>query len=193
MKEIENILSNVDFETVSILKKVPNARAALGELKGVCETLPNMAILINTLALQEAKDSSEVENIITTHDEVLKSYADIASSVATKEVERYRMALGDGFSKIQNGYPLTNNVIISMYQTLENNNGEFRQQSGTVLKNDATGEIVHTPPQDPKQIRDYMTNLEAYINPNDVFVIKVLIQMMFHDSIILKTNKGKEP
>ncbi len=168
-------LSN-DLETIKILKKADKAGNALSELKGYCQTLPNPAILINTLMLQEAKDSSAIENIITTHDDIFKADVDIDHSVAAKEVNNYSKALHIGFDIVKNDKLITNRTLLKMHKKLEGNDAGFRRQSGTQLKNDATGEIVYTPPQDPKDVLDYMTNLEKYIN-EDGDDLHVLVKM----------------
>lgn len=157
---------NGDLETKAVLKASISANKYLAELKGISETIPNQNILINTLALQEAKDSSEIENIITTHDEMYKAEIDptIVSSSATKEVQRYTQALIAGFELVKEKKMLTNNHIIRIQEILEGNNAGFRKLPGTDLKNMATGKTIYTPPQDHRVIVDLMKNLENYIN-----------------------------
>ncbi len=157
---------SVELETKPVLKKLAEAHRALAELKGVTSTIPNQEILVNTLSLQEAKDSSAIENIITTHDELYKS--DLAakqfSTHAAKEVHSYATALRNGYEKVKENGLLINNYILEIQQTLEENNAGFRKLPGTVLKNDQTGEVVHRPPQDEQQILLLMNNLEQFIN-----------------------------
>ncbi len=154
------------LETTDILKIAISANKYLAELKGVSETIPNQSILINTLVLQEAKDSSEIENIITTHDEMYKAEIDSnsLSSSAAKEVQRYAQALIVGFEQVKEKQILTSNQIIKIQEILEGNNAGFRKLPGTDLKNAATGEIIYTPPQDYEVITKFMKNLENYIN-----------------------------
>lgn len=154
-----------DIETKEILKATTLAHRALAELKGLANSLPNQKIVINTLVLQEAKDSSEIENIITTYDEVYRSdISDDFINSDIKEVQNYKDALYLGFEIIQTKSVLTVNHIKEIQATLEKNDAGFRKQSGTVLKNPATGEIKLIPPQHPQDIIDLMANLAEYIN-----------------------------
>lgn len=168
-----------DFETKEILKKLTKAHQALAELKGVAAIIPNQNILLNTLALQEAKDSSAIENIITTHDELYKSDASTGSFTthAAKEVYNYAAALRKGFEEIKKTDLLTSRTILNIQARLEENDAGFRKQSGTALKNDRTGEIVYTPPQNPAEIESLMSNLEKFINDDDISDLDALIKM----------------
>jgi len=158
----------IDIETKQILKKSILANRALAKLNGVAKIIPNQAILINSLILQEAKDSSEIENIITTHDELYQSSLDIDNIThATKEVQSYSRALLKGFDFVKENSLLLTRHIVDIQQELEGNVAGVRKQAGTVLKNQATGEIIHTPPQDEATIRELLANLEQYINTED--------------------------
>ena len=159
-----------NLETVKILKQLSNSNRALAELKGVSKTIPNSNVLINTLVLQEAKDSSEIENIITTHDDLYKSDINIeVANSAAKEVKFYSIALKRGFELIKEHDILTTNYIIEIQKILEQNDAGIRSQAGTVLKNDSTGETVYTPPQNYDEILELLKNLENYINTdNDI-------------------------
>lgn len=155
-----------DLETKRILKRVNDANRELAVLKGYARTIPNQYVLINALCLQEAKDSSEIENIITTNDELYRAglfERDIVSPQA-KEVVNYAEALYEGFRLIRNGELLTVNNICAIQKILEKNDAGLRKQSGTTLKNAATGEIVYTPPQEYDVIIKLMSNLEQIIN-----------------------------
>lgn len=156
----------IDLETKKILKALPSAHAALAELKGIASTIPNQSILINTLGLQEAKDSSAIENIITTHDDLYKSTLNMGmfKSLEAKEVQNYILALKRGFKLVSDSGLLTNKTILEIQHILEGNTAGFRKLPGTALKNAATGETVYTPPQDPEEILGLMSNLEQYIN-----------------------------
>jgi Fic family protein len=104
-----------ELETRTILKQLPTAHAALAELKGLVYSIPNYEILLNTLAIQEAKDSSAVENIITTHDELFKSDLEFESmSPAIKEVQNYVAAMKRGFELVENKGLLTNQIILQL-------------------------------------------------------------------------------
>ena len=155
-----------DIETKIVLKKLARAHQALAELKGISATIPNETILINTLSLQEAKDSSAIENIITTDDELFRS--DVLSqqfaSIAAKEVYSYSMALKDGFEEVRKTGLLTNNTILKIQSIIEENNAGFRRVPGTTLKNDGTGELVYMPPQDGNDVILLMNNLEHFMN-----------------------------
>ena len=146
MKSLKT-LNPARFETPAILKKLASSSRKLAELKGIAASIPNQGILINTLALQEAKDSSEIENIVTTHDELFKDdvWPETFANPAAKEVLRYRQALRLGFDRVKQTGLLTANHIIEIQAELERNNAGFRQLPGTSLKNNV-GEIVFTPP-----------------------------------------------
>lgn len=156
-------------ETIKILRSVNNATAALSELKGIAKTIPNQAMLINAIVLQEAKDSSEIENIITTQDELYKALTSNISSVSpqTKEVVNYRKSIFHGFDLIRKQGFLKVNDIVSIQKELIGNNSGIRSMPGTVLKNDTTGEVVYTPPQDKQEILDLLSNFIDYFNQNN--------------------------
>lgn len=168
-----------DVETVSILKKTREARAALAELKGVAVSMPNQSILINTLSLQEAKDSSAIENIITTNDELYQSDLELKqfTSIAAKEVHLYAEALKTGYFQVREHKILTNRYIKDAQATIEGNDAGFRSQEGTTLKNDNTGKIIYTPPQALDDIKTHMENLEHFINERDLSDWDALVKM----------------
>lgn len=174
-----SILPYVDeLETRSILKQLPAAHAALAELKGLINSIPNHEILLNTLAIQEAKDSSAVENIITTHDELFKSDLEFESlSPAIKEVQNYVAAMKHGFELVDSQGLLANQTILKIQERLEGNNAGFRKLPGTALKNAQTGETVYLPPQDPDQITSLMSNLEQFINESELSDLDPLVKM----------------
>lgn len=118
-----------DLETKRVLKQLTLSTAALAELKGTSGTIPNEVILIKTLSLQEAKESSEVENIITTHDELFQSdtMKQIFASIQSKEVYNYAFALEHGFHEIRKNKPLTNNLILQIQSDIEENKAGFRK------------------------------------------------------------------
>ena len=168
-----------DIETKTVLKSLPSAHAALAELKGIASTMPNQSILINTLGLQEAKDSSAIENIITTHDDLYKSELNLDSykSLNAKEVQNYIAATKTGFDLITKTGLLTSRTVIKIQEVLEGNKAGFRKLPGTTLKNSSTGEIIYTPPQDPEEIKDLMTNLEKFINDKESTDFDPLVKM----------------
>jgi Fic family protein len=179
MFELKKLPVEKDLETKKILKKLATAHRALAELKGVATSIPNESILINTLGLQEAKDSSAIENIITTYDDLYKAELNVKEikSLNAKEVHNYIEALKKGFSLISKRKLITNNIIIEIQSLLENNNAGFRKVPGTSLKNASTGEIIYTPPQDVAEIKDLMSNLEIFINDNEFSELDPLIKM----------------
>ncbi|MEP3580834.1 MAG: Fic/DOC family N-terminal domain-containing protein, partial [Cyclobacteriaceae bacterium] len=160
---------DIDLDTKAILKKVVGARAALAEMKGVAASIPNESILVNTLALQEAKDSSAIENIITTQDELYQAdvVANKFKTLASKEVHLYAEALKKGYETVKVANLLTQNNIRQIQATIEENDAGYRKLPGTALKNEQTGKVVYTPPQDPKEIEDLMSNLEGFMNSPD--------------------------
>jgi Fic family protein len=176
---LKNLPPVLELETKQVLKRVTAANRYLALLRGISETIPNQTILINTLSLEEAKDSSAIENIITTHDEMYKAelYSDLISSSAAKEVQRYANALRRGYYQIQQSKLLTNNHILEIQQILEGNDAGFRKLPGTGLKNVATGETVYLPPQNPEEIIQLMKNLEIYINDDTISDVDPLIKM----------------
>ncbi len=166
------------FDAPEILKKLASSSRSLAELKGVAGTIPNQGILINTLSLQEAKDSSEIENIVTTHDELFKGevLTEAFANPAAKEVMRYRQALRTGFSETKKTGLITVNNIISIQSELERNNAGFRKLPGTALR-DNIGRTVYTPPQEPDTIKQMMFDLERFINETSIFPVDPLIKM----------------
>ena len=170
----------VDLETVSILRALAKANRALAELKGLAVSIPNQGILIDTLALQEAKASSEIENIVTTQDELFQagSSPNGSQSPAAKEVARYCEALKRGYDRMcdMDGI-LTNNILIEMYQVLKLQSDGFRVTPGTILKNEQTGEVVYSPPQDANEIAALMAALEQFINTDDGSSLDPLVKM----------------
>lgn len=168
-----------EIETKEILKQLSKSRSALAELKGFARVIPNEAILISTLTLQEAKDSSAVENIVTTHDELYKAdlnAKDYIVSASTKEVLNYREAIQIGFSLVRAKGLLTNSVLKQIQERLEGNRAGFRTTSGTTLK-DSQGNVVYTPPQDSDTINNLMTNLERFINDEEMADLDPLIKI----------------
>jgi len=168
-----------DLETKSVLKQLNRANKSLAELKGVAATIPNEQILISTLTLQEAKDSSEVENIVTTQDDLYKATMNIHQdfiNAATKEVLNYREAIQHGFALVRKNKILRLNDICAIQERLEYNRAGFRKVPGTALKR-SDGETIYIPPQDGNTIKDFMENLEFFINDALVSDLDPLIKM----------------
>lgn len=173
-------LENLEqWETRTVLKKAAEAHRYLAELKGVAATIPNEEILINTLTLQEARHSSEIENIITTQDDLYRAMvADEASvSPETKEVQDYATALRAGFRRVRQSQLIRLKDILLIQETLEKNRAGLRKLPGTALKNMATGEVVYEPPQSARDIEELMSNLVDYINDDDICDADPLVKM----------------
>jgi len=167
------------IETKAILRQESKAAVALAELKGLAHTLPNQNILINAIVLKEAKASSEIENVITTHDSLYQALTakSFKPDSATKEVLRYREALFAGTEFIRNKGFLSTNGIIQVQNILEENTAGLRQLPGTTLKNDATGETIYTPPDDKDTISNLMSNLEKFLNMDEDDDVSPLIKL----------------
>ena len=178
MYHIPALPLNIDIETKAVLKKAAKAHQALAELKGVTSLIPNRRILLNTLGLQEAKDSSAIENIITTHDELYKSdvFARQFASPAAKEVHNYAQALQQGYQRTIETGLLSINHIIEVQANLEKNDAGFRKLPGTTLQNNQK-EVVYTPPQEHEHIVVHMKNLEQFINNDEASNLDDLVKM----------------
>ncbi|MDE6383893.1 MAG: Fic family protein [Paramuribaculum sp.] len=178
--DIPNLPLSYDLETKEILKQLNQANRRLAELNGVALTIPNENILISTLTLQEAKDSSEVENIVTTQDDLYQgaaaSFSELAVNAATKEVLNYREALEHGFRLVKNKGVLTSSVIKEIQSLLEHNSAGFRSVPGTALKR-SDGVAIYTPPQEKQTIITLMDNLERFINDDSMTDIDPLIKL----------------
>ena len=175
--QLTNLPPEYDFDNPSIWKALNLASRALAELKGESKTIPNSDILINTLSLQESKESSEIENIVTTQDDLFRAQLDDnIRNIAAKEVQQYAAALSYGYSLVQQQQLLASNHICQIQKILEPNKSGFRRTMGTVLK-DNTGEIIYTPPQNPQEIIELMSNLDKYINIPELHDVDPLIKM----------------
>ena len=153
-----------DLESKTILKRCIAARAALAELKQAAELIPNQAMLINTIPLLEAKDSSEIENIVTTTDKLFQhSQTESQADSATKEALRYRTALSQGFHALTDK-PLCTSTAVEICRTLKGVNMDIRRTPGTQLINDRTGEIIYTPPEGEATLRDLLANWERFLH-----------------------------
>lgn len=177
--KLSKLPPDIELETKQVLRKAASAHRYLAELKGISATIPNQSILINTLSLQEAKDSSAIENIITTHDDLYREdiFPEYTISAAAKEVSLYVSALKKGYSWVKTTGLLTSNQIIDIQAELEKSRSGFRKLPGTELRNEQTGETVYTPPQNPQEIIDLMSNLEKYLNDNTQSEVDPLIKM----------------
>ncbi|GAB2786887.1 adenosine monophosphate-protein transferase Fic [Halomonas shantousis] len=155
------------IETMTILKACIEARAALAELKQAGELLPDQGLLINLLPMLEARDSSEIENIVTTTDRLFQFAEEgTLADPATKEALRYRTALHDGFRRIQSR-PLTVGTAETICSTLKGVEMGVRKVPGTTLSNQLTGEVIYTPPVGEPLLRDLLGNWEQFLHADD--------------------------
>jgi Fic family protein len=167
--ELPQLPPKSEIETKAILKKAISANKALAELKGIAELIPNQNILLNTLVLEEARDSSAIENVITTRDKLYEALAISSHKIdpATKEVLNYRKALWKGFNVVKHKGFLSTNMIIDIQSELVESNAGIRKLPGTVLQNDSTNEVIYTPPAGEANIRVLLKNFEDYLNSSN--------------------------
>lgn len=165
------------FETAAILKRLNTASRNLAELKGVAASIPNQNILISTLTLQEARDSSAIENIVTPQDDLYREDDPAtATGTAIKEILRYRQALQTGFVQVKEHGLLTLNTILDVQQQLECNRAGLRRLPGTALR-DGSGRVVYEPPQDAGEVARLMGELERFIHDEPPFAADPLVRM----------------
>jgi len=169
----------VDLETPEIFKASIRANKLLAELKGFCQTLPNPELLLNTIVLQESKESSAIENIVTTQDELYKAtlMGDKVKNQAAKEVLQYREAMYYGLEELKNKEIITTNLLVGIMQKLRNSNEGIRRNTGTKLSNPVTGQVVYTPPEGEELIRAKLFKLEKFINDPEFCELDPLIKM----------------
>lgn len=165
--ELPLLPPKTELETKAVLKQAIAANRVLANLRGLAARIPNQSMLIQSVVLQEARLSSEIENIVTTNDELYRAAADPDSKTdpQTKEVLRYRQALNTGFQALKHR-PLSTNLFIEIVQEIKAVEIGIRKTTGTTLKN-AAGEIVYTPPEGENVIRDKLSNLEQFIHADD--------------------------
>jgi len=162
-----------------VLRQLAKAHRALAELKGAAQTIPNESILIDTLSLQEAKDSSEIENIITTEDHVFQgdAYSEVYPTIAAKEVHRYALAFKFGFQKLRAQQFLRLDDVLEIQAVLVQSRSGLRRLPGTVLKSSQSGEVIYQPPQDPQEIESLMSNFLAFFHSNESDTPDPLVRM----------------
>ncbi|MCK4623221.1 MAG: Fic family protein [Desulfuromonadales bacterium] len=167
--DLPTLPPSIELETKPVLKQAISANRALAELKGAGELVPNQAVLIQSIGLQEAKLSSEIENIVTTNDELYRAFANQGGKMEphTKEVLRYNDALWHGFDSIRNHHrPLSTNLFEELFQRIKKNKAGVRKTPGTKLAN-GDGKIIYTPPEGEGILRDKLANLERFIYAED--------------------------
>ena len=170
-----------NLKTPKILEALNNASRSLAELKGFANSIPNQHILINAITISEAKDSSAIENIVTTHDSIYKvlSKSDFKEEAA-KEVVDYRSAIWHGYELIKKNGFISTNILVELQGMIEPNKKGIRKTFGTNLVNSKTGEIIYTPPQLESEIRDLLKNLEDYINNSDDEIDPLIKMSLIH-------------
>lgn len=157
-----------ELETKDILKASIQAHRALALLEGSLLHLPNPSILLDSIGLQEAKVSSEIENIITTHDELFQyAVAERTAEKGTKEVLHYKEALWQGYEEVKSKGVLTTNLFVKLVQIIKENQSGVRNTPGTKIINDQTGDVIYTPPTGEDVIREKLKNLEEFLNLDD--------------------------
>ncbi len=178
--QLPNLLPEVNLETTAILKATIKANKLLGELKGYCQILPNPELLLNTIILQESKDSNAIENIVTTQDELYRATLAIGDSIknqAAKEVLAYRQAMYWAIESLKVNNLITSNLLISVMQQLRNTTESIRKNAGTKLANPINKNVVYTPPEGEEIIREKLAQLEIFINDNNFSDLDPLIKM----------------
>jgi len=174
--------SDSGLETKEVWRALNVAHRYLAELKGVCLSLPNPELLTQTLALQEAKDSSEIENIITTHDDLYASQGKALAgmTVAAREVQHYVQALQSGFEEVRQTQLIRLDTILAIQAGIEQNKAGLRTLPGTMLKNDRTGETIYQPPQSKIEVEALMVNLVDYIHDDQDELDPLLRMAIIH-------------
>ncbi len=167
--DLPDLPPRVDFYQPVIVRALATAARYLGELNGLCATLPDSLLLLNTLVLQESRDSSAIENIVTTQDELYRaSLNEIPGNSSAKEVLSYREATYVGLARMKAQHNLiVTNTLIDVVQTIKHNQATIRQTPGTNLRNAATGDVMYTPPYCDDIIREKLAALEQFINTAD--------------------------
>lgn len=175
--DLPHLPPRVNLDRPDVLKAAITSNKALAELKGLARTIPNQTILINALPLQEARTSSEIENVLTTNDKLYEAYASKTNryDAQTKEVLQYREALWKGFNALKKRGLLTTNLFIETMQTIKHTGASIRRTPGTRILN-SKGSVVYTPPESERVIRDLLHNLEQFIH-NDTDGIDPLIKL----------------
>jgi Fic family protein len=177
---LQNLPPSTLLETPEILKLCITANKLLAELKGYCQTLPNPNLLLNTIVLQESKESNAIENIVTTQDELYKATLHLTQDIknqSAKEVIQYREAMYWGLEQIKATGLITTNVLVDVMQKLRNTNDNIRKNTGTKLANPTTQDIFYTPPEGEDILRNKLAELEKFINDDTYSNLDTLIKM----------------
>lgn len=190
--KLKNLPPKIDLENVKILKKAIQANKHLAELKGYCQTLPNPDLLLNTVILQESKDSSAIENIVTTQDDLYRALLSPFDHIppTAKEVIRYREAMYTGMNELHKRQLFTGKIAIKIMQQIKDSGEEFRTMPGTKLSNPNTNRVIYTPP-DPGQIAGLMAQWEKFVNTeNDIDPLIIMALMHYQFEAIHPFHDG---
>lgn len=173
--------NDYDLKTPKILETLNEASRSLAELKGFANSIPNQHILINAITINEAKDSSAIENIVTTYDSIYKVLTESGfKEDAAKEVVDYRSAIWRGYEIIKEKGFIATNILVELQAMIEPNKSGIRKNPGTNLVNSKAGEIIYTPPQTESEIRYLLKNLEDYINNFDDSIDPLIKMALIH-------------
>jgi Fic family protein len=177
--QLPDLPPKVNLETPDIFRATIQANRLLAELKGFCETLPNPQMLLNTIVLQESKESSAIENIVTTQDELYKAtlMGDLVKNQSAKEVLQYSQALHWGLDQLHANAFITTKLLVGIMQKLRLTQENIRKNPGTKLANPINGQVVYTPPEGEETIRQKLAALERFINENELSQLDPLIKM----------------
>jgi Fic family protein len=174
------------YKTIDIYEKLGNAKEALARLHGRSAVIPNQGLLINTISLQEAKASSEIENIFTTDDELYKAYSENPDNErinkASKEVLRYREALWKGYQLLKSNNQFSIEYFIDIFQEIVQTKDDIRLEfNNTTIKQGGTGpnsgKVIYTPPKGKTLITDMLNNLIDFVNDDETYKIDPLIKL----------------
>ena len=162
--------ANTELETRAVLKQAIAANRALAELKGAGDLIPNQALLVRVIGLQEAKLSSEIENIVTTNDELYRAFSEDAihgTDLQTKEVLSYNEALWHGYNRLREGLPLATRLFVEVVRVIKQSTVDIRNTPGTRIQNSVTGATIYTPPEGERVVRDKLANLENFLHADN--------------------------
>lgn len=154
------------YETINLYKKLSESRAALAELKGRTPVIPNPLMLVNTLVLQEARDSSIIENIVTSNDKLYRAFTSerATKDPYTKEVLRYREALWQTYEELRKSGHINLDLIVRIFQIIKETDEKIRKKQVKIGNNLIT---VYTPPEPGKMLKDKLYNWIQFATNND--------------------------
>jgi len=163
--DLPTLPPRIELESRAVLKACISARAAVAELKAAGQLIPNQGVLVNSIPLLEAQASSEIENIVTTTDQMFlfDGASEGEADPATKEALRYRTALWDGFQALKTR-PLSTNTAVQICRAIKGVDMDVRKTPGTTLSNDRTRQVIYTPPEGEGLLREKLANWEQWMH-----------------------------